>query len=140
MVQIEDCVNYQLLQVCKAHRQRGEVALAKLGLHVGQDQILFRLWEKDGQPQSQLAASASCDLSTTTKAVQRMEREGLVERRQDPEDARISCVYLTEHGRSLCEPAFGVWKELEERFLQGMNVAEQMLLRRLLQQAAANLS
>jgi DNA-binding MarR family transcriptional regulator len=137
---IDDDVSYQLIQVCKAHRQRGEAALAKLGLHVGQEQILFRLWEEDGLSQSQLAAGGCVDLSTTTKAVQRMEREGLVERRPDPDDARISCVYLTERGRSLCEPALRVWKELEERFLQGMNVTEQMLLRRLLQQAAVNLS
>ena len=136
---IEGDVSYQLIQVCKAHRQHAEVALAKLGLHVGQEQILFRLWEKDGMSQSQLAASGCCDLSTTTKAVQRMEREGLVERRHDPEDARVSCVYLTERGRALCEPVLHVWKELEERFLQGMNATEQMLLRRLLQQAAANL-
>ena len=42
------------------------------------------------------------------KMIQRMERSGFVERRSDPEDERLSRVYLTERGRALQKPVQGV--------------------------------
>jgi DNA-binding MarR family transcriptional regulator len=140
MKQIRDDVGYQLIQLCKEHRRLAEEALNKLGLHAGQEQILFCLWQEDGIPQSQLAASLAIDISTTTKMVQRMERTGLVKRQTDGQDARVSRVYLTEHGRALCEPALQVWKVLEERLWGGLTVTERTLLRRLLQHVVASLA
>jgi DNA-binding MarR family transcriptional regulator len=75
-----------------------------------------------------------------TKMLQRMERAGLIERRPDPEDARVSRVYLTERGRALEQPVLDVWKQLEARTVAGLSLTEQTLLHRLLLQVAANLS
>jgi len=72
--------------------------------------------------------------------LQRMEHAGLIERRADPEDARVSLVYLTERGRSLEQPVLNVWKELEAQTVAGLSATEQALLFRLLQQVSANLS
>lgn len=80
------------------------------------------------------------EIGTVAKMVQRMEKEGLLIRRQDAEDARISRVYLTEKGRSLSEPTLQVWKDIDARLVQGMSQAEQLLFHRLLVQAAANFS
>jgi len=103
--QIQDYIGFQLLQVHKAHRQRAEASLNKLGIHTGQEMILFQLWIEEGIPQSQLAASMEVEPPTATKMLQRMERAGLIERRPDPEDARVSRVYLTERGRALENPS-----------------------------------
>src|ERR1700716_4749637 len=139
-MQIRDFVGFQLVQVCRAHRQRADEKLSKLGLHVGQEMMLFQLWVEDGLTQSQLAQYANVELPTMTKMVQRMEHAGLVVRRPDPEDARISRVYLTEQGRSLEQPFFRAWTQLEERTLAGLTQVEQMLLRRMLLQIDMNLS
>ena len=72
--------------------------------------------------------------------LQRMERAGLIERRPDPEDARVSLVYLTERGRALEQPVLEVWKQLEAQTVAGLSATEQALLRRLLMQVSANLS
>ena len=69
-----------------------------------------------------------------------MEHAGLIERRPDPEDARISRVYLTERGRALEQPVLEVWKDLEAHTVAGLSATEQALLRRLLMQVSANLS
>jgi DNA-binding MarR family transcriptional regulator len=140
MLPIEDSVGYQLIHLLKEHRQRAEEALSKLGLHAAQEFILFLLWREDGISQSRMAASLRLELPTITKAVQRMERVGLVVRRQDVQDSRVSRVYLTEQGRSLYEPALQVWLDLEARTLQGLTEAEKALFRRIVQQAVANLS
>jgi DNA-binding MarR family transcriptional regulator len=138
--QIRDFVGFQLVQVCRAHRQRADEKLSKLGLHVGQEMMLLQLWVEDGLTQSQLALYANVELPTMTKMVQRMEHAGLVVRRPDPEDARISRVYLTERGRSLEQPVLRAWTQLEERTLAGLTQVEQMLLRRMLLQIDTNLS
>jgi MarR family transcriptional regulator, organic hydroperoxide resistance regulator len=138
--QIQDYLGFQLLQVHKAHRARAETALNKLGLHTGQEMLLLRLWIEEGVPQSQLAASMGVEPPTATKMLQRMEHAGLIERRPDPEDARISRVYLTDRGRALEQPVLEVWKHLEAQTVAGLSATEQALLRRLLMQVSANLS
>ncbi len=136
----EEDINYQLIQLMKEHRQRAEEALSELGLHVSQELVLFALWREEGLSQSELAARLRVELPTLTKAVQRMERAGLLIRQADEKDTRVSRVSLTEKGRALYAPALGVWQEMETRTLHGMTEIEKALLRRLLQQMVSNLS
>jgi MarR family transcriptional regulator, organic hydroperoxide resistance regulator len=137
---LEESVSLSLVRLCKVFRQQGETWYQNIGLHSGQELAIFRLLEEDGLSQSQLAARIGVEIGTVAKTVQRMEKEGLLIRRQDAEDARISRVYLTEKGRSLGEPALHIWKDLDACLVQGMSQAEQLLFRRLLVQAAANFS
>ena len=140
MRQIQDYIGFQVLQVHKAHRQRAEAALNKLGIHTGQEMVLLQLWIEEGIPQSQLAASMEVEPPTATKMLQRMERAGLIERRADPEDARVSRVYLTARSRALEQPVLSVWKQLEAQTVAGLSLTEQILLHRLLIQVLTNLS
>lgn len=140
MRQIQDYIGFQLLQIHKAHRQLAEESLNKLGVHTGQEMILFQLWIEEGIPQSQLAACMEVEPPTATKMLQRMERAGLIERKPDPEDARVSRVYLTERSRALEQPVLDVWRQLEARTVSGLSLTEQTLLRRLLLQVSSNLS
>ena len=140
MRQIQDYLGFQLFQVGRRHRQRAEEALNTLGLHAGQEMTLFQLWIEEGLSQTQLAACMGIEPPTATKMLQRMEQAGLIERRVDPKDARVSLVYLTERGRSLEQPVLAVWKELETQTVAGLSATEQALLSRLLQHVSANLS
>jgi MarR family transcriptional regulator, organic hydroperoxide resistance regulator len=140
MPAFEESLNYQFIQLTKEHRQRAEEALSQLGLHVSQELFLFVLWREEGLSQSELAARLRVELPTVTKAVQRMERAGLLIRQDDEKDTRVSRVYMTEKGRALYAPALKLWQDLEARMLQGMTEIEQALLRRLLQQMVSNLS
>src|SRR5688572_15805204 len=140
MHQCGDFIGFQLVQICRAHRNRADAALNELGLHVGQEWILFELWREEGLTHSQLAEHMCLEPPTITKMLQRMESNDLVERRQDSEDARVSRVYLTDRGRDLEKGVIGVWRQLEEDTVHGLNDAEQLLLRRLLIQVSDNLS
>lgn len=140
MRQIQDYIGFLVLQIHKAHRQRAELAFNRLGIHTGQEMILLQLWIEEGISQSQLAASMDVEPPTATKMLQRMERAGLIERRSDPEDARVSRVYLTERGRELEQPVLAIWRQLEEQTVANLSLTEQALLRRLLLQVSENLS
>lgn len=140
MNEINAMLGFQVIRLCKAHRHQTEEALNQFGLHVGQELLLLQLWQEDGASQSQLAEAMEVDISTITKAVQRMERAGLLKRSPDAEDARISRVYLTERGRALHEPVMQVWNTVEARLGADLTETEQVLLRRLLLHLIANLS
>ena len=109
------------------------------GLHCGQGFALRQLWHKDGIPQSQLAHGLHVAPATVTISLQRMEGIGLIERRQDPHDQRVSRVYLTDKGRLLRSQVEGNVRKLEEQALAGFTDQELILLRRFLLQIRNNL-
>ena len=137
---ITETISYLLAQVCKAHRGKGQELLSDLDLHLGQEMLLLRLWPRDGQTQSELADDLCISPATITKTLDRMSKAGLVERRTDSEDQRVSRVYLTNEGQLLQEPVEGVWHELETQILANLTLEEQILLRRLLLQVYENLT
>jgi DNA-binding MarR family transcriptional regulator len=140
MDQHHENIGLLLAQVCRAHRNLAEAEFNKLGLHAGQEQVLLGLMDQEGVGQSDLVTHLCVEPPTVTKMLQRMEKTGLVERRQDEQDGRASRVYATSQGKALQEPILKVWDDLEKQLLAGMTITEQMLLRRLLMQAFANLT
>lgn len=137
---IQETVGYVLAQVGRLHRNHVGTALAALGLHVGQEMMLLHLWTEEGLSLSDLALCAGLDLSTMSKAVARMERAGLVERRSDAADERVVRVFLTDRGRALRDPVIQAWHEVERHAMAGLTMEEQILLRRLLLQVQQNLT
>ena len=140
MANIEPDIGPLLVQVCRAQRNRAAAALDALHIHVGQENLVYRLAVEEGVSQTQLAGALCLDASTVTKMLARLERDGVIERRSDTEDARILRVYLTPHGKDLVQPVLDVWRQMEERITQGMSEAEILLLRRLLLHIQRNLS
>lgn len=140
MKTIPESVGYLLAQVCKSHRYAVDASLNEIGLHVGQEMILAYLWDEDGRSQSQLAGALCVEPPTVTKMLTRMEQRGLIERRADPADARVSRVYLTDASRRLHGDVNAAWDAVETRLLRGLSADEQTALRRLLQTLLNNLS
>ncbi len=68
--------------------------------------VLLPLFEEDGLRMGELARRSRLSKQTMTTMVRRLERDGLVERRDDPADGRASLVFLTSRSRAL-EPVAG---------------------------------
>jgi DNA-binding MarR family transcriptional regulator len=137
---IEDTISFLLAQVCKAHRNAANTALQGVELYVGQEMVLFQLTQEDGLTQTHLAERMCIEAPTLTRMLQRMERDQIIKRLPDSDDARISRVYLTEHARSLQPRIEACWMGLEQQTLAGLTQEERLLLRRLLLQVRSNLS
>ncbi len=133
-------ISFLLAHICKAHRSCAEDTLAEVGLHVGQEKFLWQLWKEDGLTQSQLAENMCVQPPTVNKMLSRMESSGLVERRIDPEDNRVSRVYLTEQSRCMQPQVEETWQQLEEKTVANLTSDERVLLRRLLMQIYENLT
>lgn len=145
MNSLNETVGYALAQACKTHRNSISTELRTVEtddghLHVGQEMILMQLWQEEGLTQSQLAGQMCVEPPTVTKMLQRIEQQGLIVRRPDDHDARVSRVYLTEAGRALRCHVEACWTRVEDRAMHGLSREERMLLRRLLLQVQHNLS
>ncbi|TAE60407.1 MAG: MarR family transcriptional regulator [Bacteroidetes bacterium] len=65
--------------------------------------VLSYLWQKDGLPQTELALCTNRDRANVTRIIDILEREGIVERRDDEHDRRVFRIFLTPKGASLRE-------------------------------------
>ena len=135
-----ETISYALVQCGRAHRSRANALLGSLcqPLHAGQEMIFDVLRDGEWLPQNRLAELLSVEPPTVTKMLQRMEREGLVQRRPDPADARVMLVALSEHGGQLRAAVEAAWAELEAETVAGLTAEERLLLRRLLLTVRAN--
>jgi DNA-binding MarR family transcriptional regulator len=64
---------------------------------------LLALVATEPRPMSKLALVMHCEPSNITGLVDRLERNGLVERRVDPQDRRVKQIAPTEAGRRLAD-------------------------------------
>lgn len=67
-------------------------------LEQGQMDALDLLTRRNDRPMKELAARLRVDPSTATRAVQRLEADGLVERYTSPQDGRVVLVRITDEG------------------------------------------
>ncbi|UXZ04392.1 MarR family winged helix-turn-helix transcriptional regulator [Moraxella nasicaprae] len=75
--------------------------LKPLGISPAQFPILLSLWETDGLSQNELVEIADVAQATIANTLARMERDGLIERRENPKDARSRLIFLTDHAKAL---------------------------------------
>ena len=101
------------------------------GLSEGRMGVLFRLYRCGDLPLGELADDLIMTPRNVTGLVDRLERQGMVERVPDPEDRRSVRARLTPAGRETIE---GIWKEgLDRQFelVEGMTKEDLAQLRHL---------
>jgi DNA-binding MarR family transcriptional regulator len=84
--------------------ENSRVQLKAHGLSATEWRVLAALAERDGMPIGDLAQTVLFRQPTLSKAIDRMARARLVERRMSEGDRRQSLVYLTERSRHLTAP------------------------------------
>lgn len=88
----------RLLDLSQRMRAHYEETTRAHGLSPAEGQTLYRL--DVPAPMSAMAAALHCDASYVTVITDRLEEEGLVERKEDPNDRRVRQLVLTEKGRA----------------------------------------
>ncbi|MGA8114878.1 MAG: MarR family transcriptional regulator [Actinocatenispora sp.] len=86
--------------VLAEHERRLE-SVAEFGVSAGDLKALMRLAPGQGEPMRALARMWRCDASTVTWIVDRLEKQGLVERQAHHADRRVKVVVLSEAGERL---------------------------------------
>jgi DNA-binding MarR family transcriptional regulator len=94
---------FLLRDVTRLYVQRFEQHAAALGLTIAQCKALMRLADCEGVSQVRLAELTEVDPMTLVRILDRMESEGWLERRRDPRDRRVRCLYLTSEAKPLLD-------------------------------------
>ena len=98
--------------------------LSPFGLTVSQFFVFNALWIGDGFSFSELAERVYLDSSTLTGIIDRLERDGLVERRQDPQDRRSIQVFLTPKAKKAGPRVLELANELDASLRQSFPKAD----------------
>ncbi len=96
--------------------------------------VLIPLLEEDGLRIGEIARRARLSKQTMTTMVRLCEREGLVERRPDPDDGRATRVHLTAKARRFQPAAERVLGVLEDEIERSLGVRRLAELRRALRE------
>lgn len=116
-----------------------EEELGALGLDVPRWRVLMILHEEDCLSVSTLADYAIVKLSTMTRIVQRMQKEGYVICRPRANDGRVTEVLLTPSGRDTSKLAWKAANGVYERAFDAMGDEKKAQLMALLRELAENL-
>ena len=115
-----------------------ERRLAPLGLNPAHMPVLLGL-EAGPQPQKILAGRARVRQPTMTATLNRMEKDGLVERLPNPEDGRSSLVALTPKAREKLGAVASAGQDVNLMALKSLSRAERAQYFALLGKVIANL-
>lgn len=134
-----ESLDWLLVQVCRLHHSRAHALLDELGLYRGQPPLLHALAEQPGLTHTQVAERLHVSAPTVSKMVRRMEKAGLIETRDDPEDGRVSRVDLTDEGRALFKASIAQLQRLEAEAFKDFSPEELETIERLLRRVRDNL-
>jgi len=122
-VRLLACHNLMLGEIRR--RMDGEMTLPRFDL-------LANLEREDGQTLAALSRRMLVTAGNLTGLVDRAERDGVVVRRADPADRRLSRVFLTRKGRELIGELMPTHAAHVRELLGGLDAAERREMRRLL--------
>lgn len=124
-----ESIDFLLAQISHLHHARAHQIFESVGLYRGQPPVLREIWDHEGLTQTELAERLKNTPATVTKTLQRMEKSGFVVRRPDPDDQRISRVYLTEAGKAVQKDVEGLFRTIEAETFADFTGEEQEVLR-----------
>ncbi len=94
---------FVLKDLSRRYVLRFEQRAREISLTLPQCKALVRLERNEGVSQARLAELADVEPMTMVRILDRMEADGLLERRADPVDRRARCLYLTRKARPLLD-------------------------------------
>jgi DNA-binding MarR family transcriptional regulator len=131
--------------ITKIHHLSGRIFSKKLkdyGIEIspGQGRILFALWQEDNISITELTRRTQLSKSTLTDMLDRMGKDGLIERKASDMDKRRTLVQLTEATKKLHDKYLAVSKDMTNLFYRGFSDDDIDLFEEYLQKLLFNLT
>ena len=89
-----------------------------------QGRILYVLWQEDGVPIKTVSDQCGLAITSLTTMLERMEKQGLIRRIQDPSDKRKTLLFLTDKARSLKNDYDEVSNQMGDIYYRGFSEEE----------------
>lgn len=111
----------------------------EMGLIAGQPRVLNQLAARDRVTQKELADACMIEPATLSRALDKLEAMGYVERGENPECRRSFLIALTEDGRKKAEEVGAAFGEIEDQMMKGFSEEELDWMKALLDRVYENL-
>ncbi|WP_236848770.1 MarR family winged helix-turn-helix transcriptional regulator [Candidatus Thiodictyon syntrophicum] len=135
----DDSAGYLANHLARLFARELQLRIKPLGLSTGTFPALLVLWEGDGLTQRELIEHLDIEQPTMANTLARMERDGLIERRKDPADARAQRIWLTAAARALEGLATAAAEAVNKKALAGLAPAERAIFLGLIRRVIAGL-
>ena len=135
----EKSIHSLIMEISRMYMDKCFVKLKNIGIHPRQIPILAVLYKEDGYSQKELARQLGVKPPTVTVSIQRLEKSGLLIRKQDEKDQRVSRIYLSQEGRKIIKEGMKMAREGEQYILAGFSESEICLMRRFCAQIKENI-
>jgi DNA-binding MarR family transcriptional regulator len=112
----------------------------ELEVTVSQCKVLAYLQRHEGISQTRLAELTETDPMTLVRTLDRMEQDGWIERRADPEDRRAHRLHLRDAARPVLQRIWKIADQSRAEALGALSLAEREQLVSLLQRVHTRLS
>ena len=130
---------YQVNHLARLFARRLDQNIQPLGVASGQMPALLALLEQDGLTQKELRHRVQVEQPTLANTLNRMERDGLITRQNDPEDGRAIRISLTNKAREIADPLIQSARMVNEAATAGLSPEEQEKMLDLLARMIGNL-
>ena len=120
------------------HRRLME-GLAQTGLSTGQPKVLAYLKSHEGRCQKEIAAACQLEPGSLTVLLNRMEKQGLIERRMEGNNRRSRHIYLSGRGRELAALVVERFYAVEDAAFSGISEADRAEFKRISEEIIGNL-
>jgi DNA-binding MarR family transcriptional regulator len=137
---LEKDILFLLYDVARSMRTRADQHARRFGMTRAQWVILSWLERQSGISQSDLAGLVEVEPITVCRLVDRLEAQGLVERRSDPKDRRIRRLHLTPKAQPMLDHIHAYRDQLRRQLTEGISDAALASQVETLLQMKANLS
>ena len=111
----------------------------EIGLSKGQPPVLLFLDKENSRTQKELADFLNIKPASVTDVLQRMEKNGLVERKRGENDLRTMHVTITEKGREKSNEFLQKERSLDELFFKGFQEDEKEFFLQMFEKMTENL-
>jgi len=120
----KDCLCFSVGRISRKLNKVTKESIASYGLTTSQFFMLIALYEENGILISKLAEKVALDRATLTGLVDRLERDGLVKRTNDPNDRRAIKIYLTDKAEDLRHDLLEIYHKNNSMFLSILSPKE----------------
>ena len=113
LTEIEKRTGFLVYRTARGMKKMLDFELNKYSVSSSQYTVLNTLMEDDGLSLSEIGKRVFIDKPAVTGIADRMEKDGLVERRRTSQDRRVIQLFMTKKGRALAEKTEGIQKPQE---------------------------
>lgn len=127
----DEYIGYVISDVARLIRTVFDRRVRNIGLTRAQWLVLTRLYRRPGASQTELAEMLEIDRASAGRMIDRMEKNGWVERRADIEDRRVNRLYLTADARKAHKAMWAIAEATVDDALAPLSAAEREQFTRL---------